>query len=58
MLVPDDSPFIQFLNMTVAMRPRGEPDELVGTLLLLCSPAGAWITGQTINVDGGWIMRN
>ena len=58
MLVPDDSPFIQFLNATVAMRPRGEPDELVGTLLLLCSPAGAWITGQTINVDGGWIMRS
>lgn len=58
MLVPDDSPFIQFLNATVAMRPRGEPEELVGTLLLLCSPAGAWITGQTINVDGGWIMRS
>lgn len=57
MLVPDDSPFIQFLKATVATRPRGEPDELVGTLLLLCSPAGEWITGQTINVDGGWIMR-
>jgi NAD(P)-dependent dehydrogenase (short-subunit alcohol dehydrogenase family) len=57
MLVPDDSPFIQFLQMTVATRPRGEPDELVGTLLLLCSDAGAWITGQTIHVDGGWIMR-
>ncbi|MCX7863631.1 MAG: SDR family oxidoreductase [Novosphingobium sp.] len=57
MLVPDDSPFIQFLQMTCATRPRGAPDELVGTLLLLCSPAGQWITGQTIHVDGGWIMR-
>ena len=57
MLVPDDSPFIQFLQATVATRPRGEPDELVGTLLLLCSEAGAWISGQTIHVDGGWIMR-
>jgi NAD(P)-dependent dehydrogenase (short-subunit alcohol dehydrogenase family) len=57
MLVPDDSPFIKFLEMTVATRPRGEPDELVGALLLLCSQAGAWITGQTIHVDGGWIMR-
>jgi NAD(P)-dependent dehydrogenase (short-subunit alcohol dehydrogenase family) len=56
-LVPDDSPFLQFLNMTVASRPRGEPDELVGTLLLLCSEAGAWITGQTIHIDGGWVMR-
>lgn len=57
MLVPDDSPFIQFLEMTCATKPRGAPDELVGTLMLLCSPAGQWITGQTIHVDGGWIMR-
>lgn len=57
LLVPDDSPFIQFLQATVATRPRGAPDELVGTLLLLCSEAGAWISGQTIHVDGGWIMR-
>ena len=57
MLVPDDSPFIQFLAATVATRPRGEPDELVGTALLLCSQAGSWITGQTIHIDGGWIMR-
>ena len=57
MLVPDDSPFIQFLKATVAMRPRGEPDELVGALLLLCSAAGDWITGQVLHVDGGWILR-
>ena len=57
MLVPDDSPFIQFLKATVAMRPRGEPDELVGALLLLCSAAGDWITGQVLHVDGGWVLR-
>jgi NAD(P)-dependent dehydrogenase (short-subunit alcohol dehydrogenase family) len=57
MLVPDDSPFIQFLNMTCALRARGGPDELVGTALLLCSEAGAWISGQTIHVDGGWVLR-
>lgn len=57
MLVPDDSPFIKFLDMTCALRARGAPDELVGALLLLCSDAGQWITGQTINVDGGWVLR-
>lgn len=56
-LTPDDSPFIKFLEMSVAMRVRGAPDELVGTLLLLCSSAGDWITGQVIHVDGGWILR-
>jgi NAD(P)-dependent dehydrogenase (short-subunit alcohol dehydrogenase family) len=57
LLVPDDSPFIKFLEMTCATRPRGEPDELVGTAILLCSAAGSWITGQTIHIDGGWVMR-
>jgi NAD(P)-dependent dehydrogenase (short-subunit alcohol dehydrogenase family) len=57
MLVPDDSPFIKFLEMTCATRPRGEPDELVGAAILLCSDAGSWITGQVIHIDGGWVMR-
>ena len=57
MLVPDDSPFIQFLQATVATKPRGEPEELVGAAVLLCSEAGKWITGQVIHIDGGWIMR-
>ncbi len=57
MLTPDDSPFIKFLEASVAMRVRGAPDELVGTLLLLCSAAGDWITGQVFHVDGGWVLR-
>jgi NAD(P)-dependent dehydrogenase (short-subunit alcohol dehydrogenase family) len=57
LLVPDDSPFIKFLQMTVAMRPRGEPDELVGAAVLLASDAGSWITGQVLHVDGGWVLR-
>ncbi|MGN6358398.1 MAG: SDR family oxidoreductase [Novosphingobium sp.] len=57
LLVPDDSPFIKFLQMTVAMRPRGEPDELVGAAILLASEAGSWITGQVLHVDGGWVLR-
>lgn len=57
LLTPDDSPFTKMLEATVAMRVRGEPSELVGALLLLCAPAGDWITGQVIHVDGGWILR-
>jgi NAD(P)-dependent dehydrogenase (short-subunit alcohol dehydrogenase family) len=56
-MTPDDSPFIQLLNATVAMRVRGQPDDLVGPLLLLCSQAGDWITGQVLHVDGGWVIR-
>jgi NAD(P)-dependent dehydrogenase (short-subunit alcohol dehydrogenase family) len=57
LLTPDDSPFVKMLEATVALRVRGQPDELVGALLLLCSAAGDWITGQVLHVDGGWILR-
>lgn len=57
LLTPDESPFVKLLEATVAMRVRGQPDELVGALLLLCSPAGDWITGQVLHVDGGWVLR-
>ncbi len=31
----------------------GEPDDVAGAAVLPCSDAGAYITGQTIYVDGG-----
>lgn len=37
------------------LRRPGYPEELVGTLLLLASDAGSFITGQTFYVDGGWL---
>jgi NAD(P)-dependent dehydrogenase (short-subunit alcohol dehydrogenase family) len=56
-IAPPGSPFRTSLAQTVAMREIGEPVDLVGPLLLLASEEGSWITGQTINVDGGWVMR-
>jgi NAD(P)-dependent dehydrogenase (short-subunit alcohol dehydrogenase family) len=38
-------------------RPDRPPKDLVGALLLLTTDAGDFINGQTINVDGGWVMR-
>lgn len=31
----------------------GDPEDLAGAAVFLAAPAGAWITGQTITVDGG-----
>ena len=56
-LTPPDSPFVKNLENRVYLRLRGEPDELVGPLLLLCSAAGDWMTGQVLHIDGGWIIR-
>jgi NAD(P)-dependent dehydrogenase (short-subunit alcohol dehydrogenase family) len=63
-------PFLTDLPMTVlsdaekqkfsdrtALGRWGQPDELVGPVLLLASEAGRYITGQTLIVDGGYMAR-
>jgi NAD(P)-dependent dehydrogenase (short-subunit alcohol dehydrogenase family) len=41
------------LEARVPLRRIGRPDDLDGAMLLLASPAGAYITGAVIAVDGG-----
>ncbi|MEP4380386.1 MAG: SDR family NAD(P)-dependent oxidoreductase [Alphaproteobacteria bacterium] len=43
----------QRIRTRVATRRFGEPADLDGALLLLAGPAGAYITGSVIAVDGG-----
>lgn len=45
-----------FAKMTVLNR-WGEPAELVGPALLLATDAGSYITGETIVVDGGFVVQ-
>jgi NAD(P)-dependent dehydrogenase (short-subunit alcohol dehydrogenase family) len=54
-----DSAIRESIKAMVPLKTHVEapPEDLVGTLMLLVSEAGRWITGQTISVDGGWIMR-
>ena len=35
----------------------GSPEDFAGTAVLLASKAGQFITGQTINIDGGWLAQ-
>ena len=34
----------------------GTPQDVIGLVLFLCSPAACYLTGQAINVDGGKVM--
>ena len=46
-----------FIKANSPIPRMGEPHELDGALLLLASPAGSFITGHSLLVDGGWTAR-
>lgn len=35
----------------------GAPDDIIGAVVFLCSPAAAYVHGHTLVVDGGWMGR-
>ena len=35
----------------------GASEDLAGAFVYLCSPASAYVTGQVLTVDGGWMSR-
>ncbi len=46
----------EFARRTAVAR-WGDPNELVGPVLLFASEAGSYITGETLVVDGGYLAR-
>jgi len=41
----------------VPLRRAGSPEDVAGAVAFLCSPDADYITGQTLNVDGGFEMN-
>jgi NAD(P)-dependent dehydrogenase (short-subunit alcohol dehydrogenase family) len=57
MLVHDDGSLTERGRKIVAHTPAGrfgEPEELVGTVIWLCSPAARFVNGVVVPVDGGF----
>jgi 7-alpha-hydroxysteroid dehydrogenase len=46
------------LEKATPMRRLGEPADIAAAALYLASPAGAYLTGKTLEVDGGLNMPN
>lgn len=45
-----------WLRDRIAMRRPGEPEELIGLVLMLASDASSYMTGQAYHVDGGCLV--
>ena len=45
--------YLESLRQRMVLQRNGDPVELAATLVWLASPAGGYVTGQTIAVDGG-----
>jgi gluconate 5-dehydrogenase len=49
---------MEMVKARAALRAQGQPSDLCGALLLFASPAGSWITGQVLVVDGGFVLHS
>ena len=56
-LFPVGHPWRERMHELTPIRRAAQPTDLFGALLFLASSASDWVTGQCLNVDGGWIMR-
>jgi len=50
----NDPNFMATVHSRTPMGRHGYPEDIVGTAIFLASPASDYVTGQTINVDGGY----
>jgi 3-oxoacyl-[acyl-carrier protein] reductase len=50
---PQDGPFAETLNKLTALGRYGQPEEIAAAVAFLVSPDASYITGATLNVDGG-----
>lgn len=46
-----------YISRSIPMKRWGDPRELVGVAVFLSSPASSYLTGQTIFVDGGILIK-
>ena len=51
--VLSDPAYAERVTAQIPMRTFGQPEDIAGAVLLLCSQAGRYITGANIPVDGG-----
>jgi 3-oxoacyl-[acyl-carrier protein] reductase len=54
---PDPEGYTRFVLDRQAVKRRGTPLDIANALSFLASDEAGFITGQTLNIDGGWVMH-
>lgn len=54
---PDPEGYTKFVLEHQAVKRRGSSRDIASALMFLASDEAGFITGQTLNVDGGWVMH-
>jgi len=54
---PDQEGYNRWVLEQQSIKRRGTPEDVGNLVAFLASDASSFITGQTIGIDGGWMMR-
>ncbi|MET0497328.1 MAG: SDR family oxidoreductase [Steroidobacteraceae bacterium] len=54
---PDPEGYTRLVLERQAVKRRGTPLDIANALAFLASDEAGFITGQTLNIDGGWVMQ-
>ena len=53
---PDPEGYTRYVLEHQSVKRRGTPDDIAAAIRFLASDEAGFVTGQTLNVDGGWVM--
>jgi NAD(P)-dependent dehydrogenase (short-subunit alcohol dehydrogenase family) len=54
---PDPEGYSKYVLDHQAVKRRGHPGDIAHALMFFASDEAGFVTGQTLNVDGGWVMQ-